>query len=82
MGTHRFQRAVFGGSRIDWNQMRKITNRLQALRGSSQCTTTHACTLEAMRTQASPDLCAKSKWLIAFNFNSYRLQLSFQCDGQ
>jgi len=34
------------------------------------------CTLEAMRTQASPDLCAESKWLIAFNFDSHRPHLS------
>ena len=32
LGTHRFQRAVFGGRRIDWNQMRRNTNRPQALR--------------------------------------------------
>ena len=47
--------------------MRRNTNRLQALRGSSQCTTIHACTLEAMRAQASPDLCSEFKWLIVFN---------------
>src|SRR5262245_26792080 len=29
-----------------------------------------------MRTQASPDLCAESKWLIAFNFNSHMLRLT------
>src|SRR5262249_1346438 len=33
LGTHRFRRAVFGGRRIDWNQMRRNTNRLQALGG-------------------------------------------------
>jgi hypothetical protein len=27
-----------------------------------------------MRTQASPDLCAGFKWLIAFNFNLHTLQ--------
>jgi len=32
LGTHRFQRAVFGERRIDWNQMRRNTNRLQTLR--------------------------------------------------
>jgi hypothetical protein len=30
---------------------------------SSLCTTTHACALEAMRTQASPDLCAEFSYL-------------------
>ena len=66
----------FGGRRIDWNQTHGNTNRLQALRGSSQCPTIHACTLEAMRTQASPDLCAESQWLIALNFNSHTPHLS------
>jgi hypothetical protein len=28
-----------------------------------------------MRTQASPDLCAESKWLIAFNFDSHTLHI-------
>jgi hypothetical protein len=74
LGTHRFQRAVFGGRRIDWNQMRRNTNRLQALR-FFPCTTFNDRTLEAMRTQASPDLCAESKWLIAFNFKLHTLQL-------
>jgi hypothetical protein len=37
-----------------------------------------------MRTQASPDLCAESKWLIGFNFNLQTLQViwSFVCDDQ
>jgi hypothetical protein len=43
--------------------------------GSSHCPMIHACTLEAMRTQASPDLCAESKWLIAFNFDSHTLHI-------
>src|SRR5215510_15433844 len=72
---HRFQRAVFDGRRIDWRQMSRNTNRLQALR-VLQYTTIHDCTLEAIRTQASPDLCAESKWLIAFNCNSHKLHLS------
>jgi hypothetical protein len=28
-----------------------------------------------MRTQASPDLCAESKWLIAFDFNLHILHM-------
>src|SRR5215510_14317201 len=42
----------------------------------SRCTTTHACTLEATRTQASPDLCSESKWWIAFNFYLHTPNLS------
>jgi hypothetical protein len=33
------------------------------------------CTLEAMRTQASPGLCAGFKWLIAFDFNLHSLHI-------
>src|SRR5262245_50018669 len=43
--------------------------------GSSQRTTIHACTPEAMRTQASPDLRSEFKWLIALNFNLHSLHL-------
>jgi hypothetical protein len=32
LGTHRFQRAGFGGRRIDWNQTRRNTSRLHAPR--------------------------------------------------
>jgi len=33
------------------------------------------CTLEAMYTQASPDLCSEFKWLIASDFNLHSLHL-------
>src|SRR6266540_1764515 len=74
LGTHRFQRAVSAGGALIG--IKRAGIRIGSRRcGSSQYTTIHACTLEAMRTQASPDLCAESKWLIAFNFNSHRLRL-------
>jgi hypothetical protein len=54
--------------------MRRNTNLFQA-RWSSQWATIQACALEAMRTQASPDLCSGFKPLIAFNFNLHGLHV-------
>jgi hypothetical protein len=74
LGTHRFQRADLAGGAliaIKRTGIRIVSKRC----GPSQCRTIHACTLEAMRTQAPPDLCAEFKWLIAFNFYLHSLQL-------